>query len=113
NPGWAQEISLAVEWAHAIAPAAHILLVEARTSSLSNLLGAVDYAASQPGVVTVSMSWGGGEFSGETADDFHFNHPELGVVASDCDSPGDEYPALSPHVVAGGVYPLKCASSGP
>src|SRR5262249_15054292 len=33
NVGWGQEISLDVEWAHAIAPMAHILLVEARTNS--------------------------------------------------------------------------------
>jgi len=44
NSGWAQEISLDVQWAHAIAPAAHILLVEARSASLTNLLSAVDYA---------------------------------------------------------------------
>src|SRR2546425_6876419 len=33
NAGWALEISLDVQWAHAIAPGAKILLVEATTSS--------------------------------------------------------------------------------
>jgi subtilase family serine protease len=56
NAGWAGEISLDVEWAHAIAPAANILLVEANSSSLTDLLTGVDYAAKQPGVVAVSMS---------------------------------------------------------
>src|SRR5207245_394079 len=59
NASWAGEISLDVEWAHAIAPGANILLVEAATSSLTNLLNAVTYASSQSGVVAVSMSWGG------------------------------------------------------
>src|SRR5207244_7917247 len=62
NGGWISEIALDVEWAHAIAPGAHILLVEANSSSYSDLLAAVGYAAKQPGVVAVSMSWGSTEF---------------------------------------------------
>ena len=46
NSGWALETSLDVEWAHAIAPQAKILLIEAKTESGANLLGAIDYAAS-------------------------------------------------------------------
>src|SRR5262249_29472725 len=75
NPGWAGEISLDVEWAHAIAPAAQILLVEAPSNSWGDMLNTVDYAAAQPGVVAVSMSWGGSEFAGETAFDNHFTTP--------------------------------------
>src|SRR5262249_26065742 len=37
NGGWATEIALDVEWAHAIAPGASILLVEANDNSYSNL----------------------------------------------------------------------------
>ena len=44
NAGWVTEIALDVEWAHAIAPGANILLVEADSTSFSNLLTAVDYA---------------------------------------------------------------------
>src|SRR6266849_1561644 len=66
NRGWALEISLDVEWVHAIAPGAKILLVESATNSFTNLFGAVDFAASQMGVHQVSMSWGGGEFSTES-----------------------------------------------
>src|SRR5438034_7840002 len=50
DAGWALELSLDVEWAHAIAPKASILLVEARSASLTNLLSAVDYARSAAGV---------------------------------------------------------------
>src|SRR5579872_2025061 len=38
NSGWALETTLDVEWAHAIAPKAKILLVEAATPSGANLL---------------------------------------------------------------------------
>ncbi len=66
NSDWAIEISLDVEWAHAIAPDATILLVEAKSDSLSDLMNALNYAKSQPGVVAVSMSWGSNEFISQT-----------------------------------------------
>ncbi len=69
---WGMEEALDVQWAHAIAPEAKILLVEARSASLNDLLSAVIYAKSQPGVVSVSMSWGGNEFSSETSYDSYF-----------------------------------------
>jgi subtilase family serine protease len=59
DAGWASEIALDVEWAHAIASKANILLVEANDNSYTNLFAAVRYAAQQAGVVVVSMSWGG------------------------------------------------------
>src|SRR5262249_32738984 len=63
NANWAMEMALDVEWAHAIAPAANILLVEAASASDTDLLAAVDYAANYKdpagqGVAAVSMSWG-------------------------------------------------------
>jgi len=56
--GWARETSLDVEWAHAVAPGAHILLVEAPSESALDLLDADVYAAQQKGVVAISDSWG-------------------------------------------------------
>ena len=61
NTGWALEESLDVEWAHTVAPGAKIILVESNNNLISSLLGAVDYAVSQPNVHQVSMSWGGGD----------------------------------------------------
>jgi len=58
NSGWALETTLDVEWAHAIAPGARIVLVVAKSASMSNLLGAVDYAVNTLGAKQVSMSWG-------------------------------------------------------
>jgi hypothetical protein len=116
DPGWAVEISLDVEWAHAMAPAAQILLVEANSNSWSDLLTAVDYVRNQAGVSVVSMSWGGPEFSGETSDDSHFTTPvgHAGVtfVASAGDFGAVSYPAASPNVVAVGGTTLPIDSAG-
>ncbi|HLJ95775.1 MAG TPA: S53 family peptidase, partial [Gemmataceae bacterium] len=112
DAGWSSEIALDVEWAHAVAPGANLLLVEAKDSSLGNLLGAVDYAVGQ-GAQVVSMSWGAGEFSTETSYDYHFaNHPGVTFVASVGDSGASpEWPASSPHVVAVGGTSLNLSSS--
>jgi subtilase family serine protease len=56
DSGWAGEISLDVEWAHAIAPNANIVLVEANSASIQDLMAAVNTARNLPGVTTVS-SW--------------------------------------------------------
>jgi hypothetical protein len=115
--GWATEIALDVEWAHAIAPGAKILLVEAYDNSESNLFAAVRYAASQPGVVAVSMSWGGGEYSGETGDDYNFQTPSGHAGVTFVVSSGDSgapasYPAASPNVLSVGGTTLNLDGSG-
>src|SRR5262245_43280085 len=46
NGGWALEISLDVQIAHAACPNCKILLVEASSNSFTNLLAAEDYATS-------------------------------------------------------------------
>src|SRR5262249_36440952 len=80
NAGWAQEISLDVEWAHAIAPRANITLVEAASNSFTDLFGAVDFAVNQ-GATVVSMSWGANDFSGEASYDSHFAVPNVVFLA--------------------------------
>jgi uncharacterized repeat protein (TIGR01451 family) len=119
---WAAEEDLDVEWAHAIAPGANILLVEANSSSWSDLMTAVERAGQTPGVVAVSMSWGTGEFSGETAYDSDFNVPGVTFLAATGDRGApSSYPAYSPYVVAaggttltapGGVYSSESGWSG-
>ena len=52
DAGWSLEESLDVEWAHAIAPGANILVVEAPAQSLKGLITAVNMA---PG--THPASW--------------------------------------------------------
>src|ERR1017187_2209832 len=66
NPGWALEESMDVEWAHAIAPGANILVVEAHSQSRQSLITAVNAARNTPGVVAISMSWGFSESANES-----------------------------------------------
>ena len=113
NSGWALETSLDVEWAHAIAPGARIVVVIAKTSSLTNLLGAVDYAVKTLGAKQVSMSWGASEFSSEKRYDSHFNRAGVTFFASSGDSgAGVIWPAASPYVVAVGGTTPKLDAAG-
>src|SRR5216684_3651360 len=110
NSGWVLEESLDIEWAHAEAPAAKIVLVEAASNSDTNLFNAVSYANSI-GATEVSMSWGGGEFSGETAFDADMTQAGTFYTASSGDSGhGAEYPAASPNVIAVGGTTLNGCS---
>jgi subtilase family serine protease len=106
STGWGQEISLDVEWAHAIAPQARILLVEANSSSYSDLLAADDYAVSH-GATVISNSWGSGESSGETGYDSHFTAQGVTFVFSAGDSGNQSYPAESPYVLSVGGTTLS------
>ena len=99
NAGWALEISLDIEWAHAIAPQAAILLVEADSNSFANLMIAEDYARAHAGYV--SNSWGGSEFAGEATYDSHFSGANVFVSAGDSGLPA-EYPSASPKVISVG-----------
>ena len=120
NSGWAGETALDVEWAHAIAPNAKILLVEAKTPSGANLLSAIDYAAKRADVVAVSMSWGGEETVEEKTLDSHFvslpaQAGKSGAVffaSSGDDGWGASWPAASPNVVSVGGTSLSFKSDG-
>jgi hypothetical protein len=110
NPSWDLEISLDIEWAHAIAPSASILLVEANSANLSDLLTAETYAGAHARYV--SNSWGSSEFSGETADDSDFAASGVSYFAAAGDSgAGVEYPAASPNVIAVGGTSLSFTNS--
>jgi subtilase family serine protease len=111
DAGWALEISLDVQWAHAIAPGAKILLVEANTNSFANLMAAEDYARTH--AQYVSNSWGGSEFSGESGYDSHFVQSGVSffVSAGDAGLPA-EYPSASPNVISVGGTRLTFNSDG-
>jgi subtilase family serine protease len=112
NANWSVEIALDVEWAHAIAPQASIILVEASSNSLSNLCAAVDVAV-RNGASVVSMSWMSGEFSGETSMDNHFVSNGATFVAASGDSgTGAAYPAASPNVIGVGGTTLVLDANG-
>ena len=105
---WASEIALDVEWAHAIAPGAKILLVEARSSALADLLAA-DARAVAMGADVVSNSWGSDEFAGEASYDTTFAAKGVTFVFSAGDGGRQSYPATSPRVVSVGGTTLSVA----
>jgi subtilase family serine protease len=121
--GWALEMSLDVQWAHAVAPTAKILLVEATSNGDTDLLAAVDYARSRSDVVAISMSWGGPEFSGSPSYDSYFTsaYGATFFASSGDNGAGVSWPAVSANVVgvggttltfSGGVVSSETAWSG-
>jgi autotransporter-associated beta strand protein len=124
--GWSLEESLDVEWAHAVAPAANIILVEANSTSYSDLFTAVDWARNDPGVTAVSMSFSGTESSSVyNSYNYHFTtppgHPGVTFLAATGDygiyagqgstTVAVGYPASSSEVVAVGGTTLLLADS--
>ena len=113
NASWNEEAALDIEWAHAMAPNAKIVLVEATSATNANLYAAVKAAAALAGVEEISMSWGGSESSGEASGDSTFNVSGPLMFASAGDSGGVvEYPSCSPYVIAAGGTSVTTNSSG-
>ena len=123
--GWELEGAMDIEWAHAMAPQAQLILVEAQTNSLADLLKAVDVATAQVasyGGGQVTMSWGSGEFAAENTATYenHFaanpsNPNKLPIVyfASSGDAAGTSWPCVSPNVVCvGGTTLRRSVGSG-
>jgi hypothetical protein len=125
NGTWEMEESLDIEWAHAMAPQAGIVLVECNSSSSFDLIqnlnystpsGGVAWARNAPGISLVSMSFGLGENSTETRYDSWLTTPSghqgVTFVASTGDngSPGG-FPAYSPNVVAVGGTSLHVSGN--
>lgn len=110
--GWALETAMDVEWAHSIAPDAKIMVVGAKSASITDLVSAIDYATSH-GADVVSNSWGGSEFSSETSYNGTFQHSGVTYLASSGDNgAGVSWPASSPDVVAVGGTTLNIDAAG-
>ncbi len=121
NNSWALEESMDVEWAHAIAPGANILVVEAapsnaQTKELQNQLNAENTARKMAVVVAISMSWGFMETSNETSYDSYFTtpagHAGITFIASSGDYGFSWYPSASPNVLSVGGTSLSLTNSG-
>jgi subtilase family serine protease len=111
DAGWAEEISLDLDMVSAICPNCHILLVEAKSTSFTNLGKAVNTAVSL-GANTVSNSYGGSESSGETSYASYYNHPGHIITASSGDDGyGVEVPAAYNTLVAVGGTSLSKSSN--
>jgi len=124
NAGEIGEEMLDVEWAHAIAPGAHIDVVEG-----TDFLASVPIAAALPGVSVVSISFGynevgapqptGRTFTTVSANEEQQNDPNFiapGVVflaaSGDFGLFDKSYPAFSPYVVAVGGTTLTLNGDG-
>ncbi len=121
NSGWALESALDIEWAHAMAPSAVLILVEACSNSYADLMYAEQVAEQQVlayGGGQVSNSWSSGEWSTESTDwdwvfranwtsgnpiSFFFSAGDAGL--------GPQYPSVSPWVVSVGGTTINRDSS--
>ncbi len=114
--GWTGEIILDVEWAHVMAPMANIVLFEASNAG-NGLYTAVQTARNYPGVVAVTMSWGGSESGSQTSLDSSTFTSLSGHPVTFLASTGDNgangqinpsagsYPSFSPNVIGvGGTH---------
>lgn len=114
NSNWTEETCLDVEWAHAIAPDAKILLVQAIDNYGSNLLSAINYAKNRSDVVAISISWGSSEPSNPAHYDSMLtsNYGAVFFASSGDDGAGVLWPASSANVVAVGGTTLNLNTDG-
>jgi subtilase family serine protease len=112
NAGWATEIALDVQWVHATAPLARIVLVEAASASLDSLYGAIRLAnAMGPGAV--SMSFGAPEGSWTASYDAAFTAAGMSYFAATGDAGASvQWPAVSAGVTAVSGTSLSYGGSG-
>lgn len=114
NTGWSEEISVDLDMISAICPACNITLVEASSSSFSNLDAAVAYAKTHLHPAAITNSYGGSEFSSEgTYNSTYSAGTATAITAATGDSGyGVEFPAASPHLTAVGGTSLHYTGSG-
>lgn len=112
DAGWAGEISLDLDMVSATCPACNIRLVEASSSSITDLGTSVNTAVTL-GAGYVSNSYGGPEDGSEQANDNqYYRHPGVAITASTGDSGyGASYPATGSAVTAVGGTSLTQDSS--
>jgi MYXO-CTERM domain-containing protein len=122
--GWPSEMALDMAMVSAACPDCSIVLVQATTENNSDLDAAVDYAATIPGVVAISNSYGWPETGKGTpfsnADASHYVHPGILIAAAsgdqDYDDQGEDgtgpsFPASAPTVLGVGGTVLSLAGT--
>ncbi|MFF5860019.1 carboxypeptidase regulatory-like domain-containing protein [Streptomyces sp. NPDC012751] len=115
NDMWAGEIALDLDMVSAVAPRAHILLVETDNDGLDRLAAGVDKAV-ELGAKYVSNSYGR---AGDHADDQEiygssYDHPGVAIVAASGDNGyGVAFPATLPTVTAVGGTNLTADPDSP
>ena len=118
--GWTGETSLDLAMVSATCPDCNLVVVEASSQSISDLAAATNYAATIPGVVAISNSFGWPETGAGTpftaSTNTRYDHPGILIVASSGDQDyldqgeggtGPNFPASSPYVLGIGGTTLK------
>jgi hypothetical protein len=110
DSGWAAETMLDVEWAHAMAPGAQILVVVSPDASAANLGACIQYASARADVV--SMSWGGVESPVDSRFHYLFTNSLVSYVSASGDNGAEvDWPASDPSVIGVGGTSLILSPS--
>lgn len=115
NVGWGVEEALDVQTIMSLCPGAKVYLIQAHSSSTTDLVNAISYAVKPInngglGVQVVSMSWGGGFPCSKVgtclADQIFADYPDVVFMASAGDSAASVgWPMANPCVISvGGTY---------
>ena len=125
--GWTEEIALDVQWSHAMAPGANIVLVAAKSDSDADLIAAFNFAVDNHLGNVISMSFGESEITlanpdgldtiaawtaaFEKARQHHItvfaSSGDQGVDTQSFDTPSVSWPASSPLVTSVGGTNLR------
>jgi subtilase family serine protease len=109
NSGWELETMLDLEYAHAMAPGAKLVLVEGCTNSYVDLFTAVSTAVGMGDIL--SNSYGSLEFGGQTAFDPILNVNKPIMFSSGDNGTPTSYPCTSPYVTCVGGTSLQVNGS--
>ena len=122
NTGWGLEEDLDIEWAHAMAPSAKIILVEACSNSYNDLLFAEQVAGIKvkaAGGGDISNSWQGSESSSQLGPSgwdnyfYRYYYDKITYFASSGDSGyGVGFPSTNPWVVSAGGTTVNRDANG-
>ena len=111
NAGWASEIALDVQWAHALAPLARIVLIESQSASMNGMMAAVIQAKSI-GSGIVSMSFAAVEGSWISTYSGLFANAGMSYMAATGDwATQSNFPAVNANVLAVGGTSLMFSGS--
>lgn len=102
---WDMESALDLQWAHAMAPNAKLIQVQAASNSRADMLLAIQVATKAvqaAGGGVVSMSFGTNDFTGSQQYDTYFNNPGVIYYAGSGDHDTPLWPCVSQYVVCVG-----------
>ena len=103
--GWDLESALDLQWAHAMAPNAKIIQVQAASNTMSDMLLAIQVATKAvqaAGGGVVSMSFGSDDFTNSQQYDSYFNNAGVIYYAASGDHDIANWPCVSQYVVCVG-----------